>query len=65
MINGTEDEFIPKQSSSLMQKITPHPKKIIFLEGQHMGVGKNQKALLSRIIEETKTWLKTNGAVNP
>ena len=35
-----------------MQKITPHPKKIIFLEGQHMGVGKNQKALLSRIIEE-------------
>ena len=65
LINGTEDEFIPKQSSSLMQKITPHPKKIMFLEGQHMGVGKNQKALLSRIIEETKTWLKTNGAVNP
>ena len=65
LINGTQDEFIPKQSSSLMQKITPHPKNIILLEGQHMGVGKNQKALLSKIIEETKTWLKTNGAANP
>ena len=65
LVSGTQDEFIPKQSSSLMQKITPHPKNIIFLEGQHMGVGKNQKALLSKIIEETKTWLKTNGAANP
>ena len=65
LVSGTQDEFIPKQSSSLMQKITPQPKDIIFIEGQHMGVGENQKTLLSKIIEETRIWLKTNGAINP
>ena len=65
LINGKDDEFIPKESSSLMQKLTPSPKNIILLDGKHMGVGEKQKELLSIIIKETKMWLKQNGAINP
>ena len=65
LINGKDDEFIPKESSSLMQKLTPSPKNIIILDGKHMGVGEKQKELLSIIIKETRMWLKQNGAINP
>ena len=65
LINGKDDEFIPKESSSLMQKLTPTPKNIIILDGKHMGVGEKQKELLSIIIKETRMWLKQNGAINP
>ena len=65
LINGKDDEFIPKESSLLMQKLTPSPKNIILLDGKHMGVGEKQKELLSIIIKETRMWLKQNGAINP
>ena len=65
LINGKDDEFIPKESSSLMQKLTPSPKNIILLDGKHMGVGEKQKELLSIIIKETRMWLKQNDAINP
>ena len=65
LINGKDDEFIPKESSSLMQRLTPSPKNIILLDGKHMGVGEKQKELLSIIIKETRIWLKQNGAINP
>ena len=65
LINGKDDEFIPKESSLLMQKLTPSPKNIILLDGKHMGVGEKQKELLSIIIKETRIWLKQNGAINP
>lgn len=65
LISGKNDEFIPKKSSSLMQDLTPLPKKIILLDGRHMGVGEKQKELLSLIIKETRIWLEQNGAINP
>ena len=65
LINGKDDEFIPKESSSLMQRLTPSPKNIILLDGKHMGVGEKQKELLFIIIKETRMWLKQNGAINP
>ena len=65
LISGKNDEFIPKKSSSLMQDLTPLPKKIVLLDGRHMGVGEKQKELLSLIIKETRIWLEQNNAINP
>ena len=64
IINGKNDNLIPKYSSLEFQNLTPFPKKIILLEGGHMGVGKGQKELLKTIIKETKLWLKDNKAIN-
>ena len=47
-----------------MQELTPLPKKIIMLDGQHMGVGEQQKKLLNTIIEKTRKWLVENAAIN-
>ena len=64
LINGKDDEFIPKESSSLMQNLTPSPKTTILLDGKHMGVGEKQKELLDIIIQKTRSWLEQNGAIN-
>ena len=64
IINGKEDNLIPLKSSLLMQELTPLPKKIILLDGKHMGVGKQQKELLNTIIEKTRKWLVENNAIN-
>ena len=64
IINGKKDSLIPLESSSLMQELTPLPKKIILLDGNHMGVGKQQKKLLKIIIEKTRKWLIENNAIN-
>ena len=47
-----------------MQELTPQPKKIILLDGEHMGVGKQQKELLITIIKKTRKWLIENNAIN-
>ena len=64
LINGKDDEFIPKESSLLIQKLTPSPKTIILLDGRHMGVGEKQKELLSIIIQKTRSWLEQQGAID-
>ena len=64
IINGKQDNLIPLKSSLLMQELTPLPKKIILLEGEHMGVGKHQEELLKNITEKTKKWLIENNAIN-
>ncbi len=64
IINGKKDNLIPRKSSLLLQQLTPSPKKIIILEGGHMGVGKKQNELLNTIIEKTRKWLIENNAIN-
>ena len=64
IINGKKDNLIPLKSSSSMQELTPLPKKIILLDGNHMGIGKKQKKLLKVIIENTRKWLIENNAIN-
>ena len=64
IINGKNDDLIPKYSSLKLQNLTPHPKKIILLDGNHMGVGEEQKELLKIIIKKTRSWLKINKAIN-
>lgn len=65
VIGGTDDGLIPKPSAQLMRDLTPEPKTILLLDGQHMGVGKAQTDLLRRIVQVTEEWLVDQGAVNP
>ena len=65
LIGGTDDGLIPEHSAQLMRDLTPEPKTIVLLSGQHMGVGKAQTALFGQILEVTEDWLMDQGAVNP
>ena len=65
VIGGADDGLIPKPSAQLMRDLAPEPKTILLLDGQHMGVGDSQTALLRRIQQVTEDWLVEQGAVNP
>ena len=65
LIGGTDDGLVPEESARLMQDLAPEPKEIVLLSGQHIGVGRNQTALLGQILEVTEDWLTEQGAVNP
>ena len=65
VIGGADDELVPKAAAQLMQDLTPEPKTVLLLDGQHMGTGKAQTALLKRIQQVTEEWLVDQGAVNP
>ncbi len=65
VIGGTDDGLIPKHSAQLMQDLVPEPKTVFLLDGQHMGVGKAQTALLRQIVQVTEDWLVDQEAINP
>jgi hypothetical protein len=48
-----------------MRALTPEPKSVVLLEGEHVGMGAGQQALLQEIVRLTGTWLIEQGAVNP
>lgn len=65
VIGGTDDGLIPKHSAQLMQDLVPEPKTVLLLNGQHMGVGRAQTALLRQIQQVTEDWLVDQEAINP
>ena len=65
VIGGTDDGLIPKHSAQLMRDLVPEPKTVLLLDGQHMGVGKAQTALLGQIQQVTEDWLVDQKAMNP
>ena len=65
LIGGRDDGLIPERSARLMRELAPAPKTIRLLDGQHMGVGRGQEALLQEILGLTEAWLVAQGAVNP
>ena len=65
LIGGTDDGLIPEESAQLMRDLAPEPKTIVLLSGQHVGIGRDQNALLGQILEVTEDWLIDQGAVNP
>ena len=65
VIGGREDGLVPERSARLMRELAPEPKTLRLLDGQHMGVGRGQEALLREILGITEAWLVAQGAVNP
>ncbi len=65
LIGGTDDQLVPRSSAERMRALTPEPKTVVLLEGEHVGTGAGQKARLQEIVRRTGTWLIEQGAVNP
>ena len=65
LIGGKDDGLVPEASARLMRDLAPEPKTVVLLDGQHIGVGKGQEALLHEILKVVESWLTEQGAVNP
>lgn len=65
VLAGSDDSLIPEHSSELMRELTPTSKTEILLDGEHMGIGDDKRALLDEIVGISRLWLIDHGAVNP
>jgi esterase/lipase len=58
IINGMNDEYIPKKSVELLQKNAPSNKTIINLDSKHIQPEKN--SLLNKVEDITLKWIENN-----
>lgn len=65
VIGGEKDGLVPENSARLMQDLAPEPKTVVRLGGEHIGVGRDQEALMAEILSVVEAWLKEQAAVNP
>ncbi len=63
LINSLDDEMIPAVSVRALQRLTPEPKTIVILPGEHMDP--RDPALMAEIVGITRSWLLARGAANP
>jgi dienelactone hydrolase len=65
LIGGVEDRLVPPSSSELLRELTPEPRTVVLLEGEHIGTGAGQRALLEEVVRLTRHWLIEQGAIDP
>jgi dienelactone hydrolase len=63
IINAEADELIPLESTALMTRLTPDPKWIVTMPGEH--IDPRDPAMLQSVVDVTKAWLVERGAANP
>lgn len=64
VLGGTDDAFIPEQAARRFAALTPEPKTVDWIEGPHLGVGRDQDALLTEVIDRAVQWLRAQDAVD-
>lgn len=62
LVSALADEMVPESSARLMRELSPDPKTIVFLPGEH--IDPRNQAVLDRIVKISGDWLREKGAVN-
>lgn len=62
LVSAAADEMVPAASARLMQDLTPEPKTIVFLPGEH--IDPQNQAVLDRVVSISGDWLREKGVVN-
>jgi dienelactone hydrolase len=65
VIAGRDDRLISQKAVDRFRALTPEPKEVVLMGGDHPGTGSRQQALLQEIVAVTRAWLVAQGAVNP
>lgn len=63
VLGGTGDGFIPEPAARRFATLTPEPKTVAWIDGGHLGVGRDRDALLAKVIDRTVRWLRAQEAV--
>lgn len=62
LINAEADEMIPPDSTRLMIELTPEPKWVVTMPGDH--IDPRDPVVLAQVVDITWTWLIERGAAN-
>jgi hypothetical protein len=62
LVNAEADELIPPASTRLMMDLTPEPKWVVTMPGDH--INPRDPVVLARVIGTSQVWLVERGAAN-
>ncbi len=65
VLGATTDRLIARAAAERLEELTPEPRTIIHIEGDHMGLGPEKRKLLARVVYVSRTWLVEQGAIDP
>lgn len=63
IISSPDDSLVPRRCSKLFEDLTPEPKTIIHLKGEHVNT--KRREILAEVIATIRRWLADRGALNP
>jgi hypothetical protein len=65
VLGGSSDRLIARAAAERMEALTPEPRTIVRIAGDHMGVGPDRWRLLARVVDVSRSWLIEQGAIDP
>jgi hypothetical protein len=63
VLGAADDRFIAPAAAHRLAELTPQPRKVVLIEGDHMGVGPDRWKILARVVDATRSWLIEQGAI--
>jgi len=64
VLGAANDRLIARAAAERFAELTPEPRTVVRIEGDHMGLGDKWK-LLARVIDVSRSWLREQGAIDP
>ena len=64
LVGGRTDRLIPPGAAERMRTLTPEPRAVILIPGEHMGVGADKDRLFREVVAVTQSWLVEEGAID-
>lgn len=65
VVEAGSDRLIAPAAAERVRELTPQPRSVVLVEGDHMGIGPNTQGLLRQVIEVTRAWLVAQGGLDP
>lgn len=64
VMGAASDHLVARAAAERLAGLTPEPRTVVRIEGDHMGVGPEKAKLLARVVAETRAWLLGQGAID-
>lgn len=64
VLGAATDRLIAPGAAKRMAELTPEPRTVVRMEGDHMGVGADRRKLLERVVQVSRAWLVETGAID-
>ena len=65
VLRAGRDRLIAPAAADRLSELTPEPRTVVVIEGDHMGLGPGKKKLLEKVVTISRAWMIEQGAIRP
>lgn len=65
VLRAARDRLIAAAAADRLVELTPQPRTVVVIEGDHMGLGPEKRKLLAKVVALSRAWLIEQGAIVP